>query len=60
MWLGVHLGLLSDMQVKVETFVQWIWNYFHEQRGPQLHDRSDEARIDWYGDKPNAKAGPEK
>jgi hypothetical protein len=31
-----------------------------EERGPQLLDRSDEARIDRYGDKSNAKAGPAK
>lgn len=26
MWLGVHLALLGDLQVKVETFVEWIWD----------------------------------
>jgi len=37
-----------------------IWNYFHEERGPRLPDRSHEARIDWYGEKSNAKAGTAK
>lgn len=39
MWLGVHLASLGDLQVKVETFVEWIWNYFQE-RDPRLLDRS--------------------
>ena len=25
---GVHLALLTTLQVKVETFVEWIWDYF--------------------------------
>jgi NADH dehydrogenase len=50
MWLGVHLELLTSLQVKIETFVEWIWDYFLKERGCQLLDRSDAARIDWYGD----------
>jgi NADH dehydrogenase len=50
MWLGVHLALLTTLQVKVETFVEWIWDYFLGIRGSQLLDRTDAARIDWYGD----------
>lgn len=50
MWLGVHLALLTTLQVKVETFVEWIWDYFLQVRGSQLLDRSDAARIDWFGD----------
>jgi len=56
MWLGVHLALLTTLQVKVETFVEWIWDYFLQERGPQLLDRSDAARIDWYGDGTDDKA----
>ena len=50
MWLGVHLELLTSLQVKIETFVEWIWDYCLKERGPQLLDRSDAARIDWYED----------
>ncbi len=50
MWLGVHLALLTSLQVKIETFVEWIWDYFMKERGNQVLDRSDAARIDWYGD----------
>jgi NADH dehydrogenase len=56
MWLGVHLALLTTLQVKVETFVDWLWDYFLKERGPQLLDRSDAARIDWYGDGEASKA----
>jgi NADH dehydrogenase len=56
MWLGVHLALLATLQVKIETFVEWIWDYFLQERGVQLLDRSDAARIDWYGDEPDTKA----
>jgi NADH:ubiquinone reductase (H+-translocating) len=55
MWLGVHLTLLTTLQVKVETFIEWIWDYFLQVRGSQLLDRSDAARIDWYGDGESAK-----
>jgi hypothetical protein len=44
----------------VEIVSQWRWNYFHEERGSQLLHHSDEARIDWYDDKSNAKLGTAK
>jgi NADH dehydrogenase len=47
MWLGVHMALLTGLQVKVETFVDWVWDYFSRGRGPQLLDRSEAARINW-------------
>ena len=50
MWLGVHLALLSSLQVKIETFVEWVWDYFAPGRGPQLLDRSNAARINWHDD----------
>jgi NADH:ubiquinone reductase (H+-translocating) len=50
MWLGVHIALLSGLRVKVETFVEWVWNYFSKGGGPMLLDRSDAARINWHDD----------
>lgn len=50
MWLGVHLALLASLQVKIETFIDWMWDYFSKGRGPQLIDRSDAARINWQDD----------
>jgi NADH dehydrogenase len=50
MWLGVHIALLSGLRVKVETFVDWVWNYFSKECGSMLLDRSDVARINWHDD----------
>jgi NADH:ubiquinone reductase (H+-translocating) len=50
MWLGVHISLLSGLRIKIETFVDWVGNYFSKGRGPQLIDRSDAARINWQED----------
>ena len=50
MWLGVHISLLSGLRVKIETFVDWVGDYFSKGRGPQLIDRSDAARINWQDD----------
>ncbi|HUN64187.1 MAG TPA: NAD(P)/FAD-dependent oxidoreductase [Candidatus Sulfotelmatobacter sp.] len=63
MWLGVHMALLSGLRVKVETFVDWVWNYFSKGGGSMLLDRSDAARINWHDDDadtraPDAKLAP--
>jgi NADH:ubiquinone reductase (H+-translocating) len=58
MWLGVHLALLTGLQVKVETFIDWVWDYFSRGRGPQLLDRSDAARINWQDDDDTDTKGP--
>jgi NADH dehydrogenase len=50
MWLGVHLALMTSLQVKIETFIDWAWDYFSKGRGPQLLDRSDADRINWHED----------
>jgi NADH dehydrogenase len=50
MWLGVHIALLSGLRVKVETFVDWVWNYCSGGSGSMLLDRSDAARINWHDD----------
>jgi NADH:ubiquinone reductase (H+-translocating) len=50
MWLGVHIALLTGLRVKIETFVDWVGDYFSKGRGPQLIDRSDAARIQWQDD----------
>jgi len=50
MWLGVHLALLTGLRAKLETFTDWIWDYFTRGRGPQLLDRSEVGRINWYDD----------
>src|SRR6516225_10240363 len=32
MWLGVHIALLSGLQVRIETFVDWVGDYFSKGR----------------------------
>ena len=50
MWLGVHIALLTGLRVKIETFVDWVGDYFSKGRGAQLIDRSGTARIGWQDD----------
>jgi NADH dehydrogenase len=49
-WLGVHAYLMTGVRARVEAFIDWGWDYFTKSRGPQVLDRSDEARIDWGDD----------
>ncbi len=44
-WLGVHVALLPSGRAKVETFIEWAWNYFGKKRSAQILDRTVEARI---------------
>jgi len=53
-WLGVHAVLMTGVRNRVETFVDWCWDYLTRSRGPQVLDRADVARIDWSGDEPAA------
>ncbi len=46
-WLGVHAALMTGVRNRIDAFVAWGWDYFSKQRGPQVLDRSDAARIDW-------------
>ena len=50
-WLGVHAALMTGVRNRVDAFIAWGSDYFTEQRGPQVLDRSDAAHIDW-GDDP--------
>jgi NADH:ubiquinone reductase (H+-translocating) len=49
-WLGVHAALMTGVRNRVDAFVSWGSDYFTKQRGPQVLDRSDAARIDWGDD----------
>jgi NADH dehydrogenase len=46
-WLGVHAMLMTGVRNRIDAFVNWGWDYFSKDRGPQVLDRSDSARIDW-------------
>ena len=37
-WLGVHLALLTTVRAKMETIVEWAWDYFAGQHAGQLID----------------------
>ncbi len=49
-WLGVHAVLMTGVRNRIDAFVSWGSDYFTKQRGPQVLDRSDAARIDWEED----------
>ena len=49
-WLGVHAALMTGTRNRVDAFITWGSDYFSKQRGPQVLDRSDAARIDWAQD----------
>jgi NADH dehydrogenase len=49
-WLGVHAALMTGVRNRVDAFVSWGWDYFTKERGPQVLDRTDAARIDWEED----------
>ena len=49
-WLGVHAALMTGVRTRIDAFVAWASDYFSSNRGPQVLDRSDAARIDWAED----------
>ena len=49
-WLGVHAALMTGTRNRIDAFIAWGSDYFTNQRGPQVLDRSDAARIDWSQD----------
>ena len=49
-WLGVHAALLTGARNRVETFLEWAFDYFSRSRGPQILDRRTVATIDWSDD----------
>ena len=47
-WLGVHAALMTGTRNRIDAFVSWGSDYFaSKQRGPQVLDRTEAARIDW-------------
>jgi NADH dehydrogenase len=49
-WLGVHAALLTGVRNRIETFLDWGFDYFSRSRGPQILDRSTATAIDWSDD----------
>jgi NADH dehydrogenase len=53
-WLGVHALLMTGVRNRIETFIDWGWDYLSRSRGPQVLDREGAAEIDWGEDLPGA------
>jgi NADH:ubiquinone reductase (H+-translocating) len=51
-WLGVHAVLMTGVRNRVETFIDWGWDYLSRSRGPQVLDRTGAVEIDWGEDVP--------
>jgi NADH:ubiquinone reductase (H+-translocating) len=49
-WLGVHAALLTTARAKVETFVEWGWDYFGKEHADPVLDRMSQANINWNAD----------
>ncbi|MEG9433580.1 NAD(P)/FAD-dependent oxidoreductase [Terriglobus sp. ADX1] len=50
-WLGVHALLLTTARAKIETFLEWAWEYFgHVHVAPIL----DRPSVDWSAKAPDA------
>ena len=49
-WLGVHAALLSTTRAKIETFVEWGWDYFGKAHADPVLDRTSQANINWNAD----------
>ena len=48
---------MTGVRNRIETFLDWGWDYFSRSRGPQVLDRAEAARIDWDDDESAAAAG---
>jgi NADH:ubiquinone reductase (H+-translocating) len=49
-WLGVHAALLTTARAKIETFIEWGWDYFGKSGADPVLDRLSQANIDWNAD----------
>jgi NADH:ubiquinone reductase (H+-translocating) len=45
-WLGVHAVLLPTTLAKMESVLEWGWDYFGTRRGDQVLDRTDQMTIE--------------
>jgi NADH dehydrogenase len=52
----VHAVLMTGVRNRIETFLDWGFDYFSRSRGPQVLDRAEAARIDWSDDGPTDSA----
>jgi NADH:ubiquinone reductase (H+-translocating) len=58
-WLGVHAVLMTGIRNRIETFIDWGWDYLSRSRGPQVLDRTGMVEIDW-GEDVSSQSAPER
>jgi NADH dehydrogenase len=54
-WLGVHALLLTTTKAKIETFIEWAWDYFGRMPVDPVLDRPNQT-VDWSSDEPEDEA----
>lgn len=57
-WLGVHAALLTTARAKIETFVEWGWDYFGKAHADPVLDRASQIDINWNDEEEEAGSGP--
>ena len=46
-WLGVHAALLTTLRAKIDTVVEWGWDYLGKSTADSVLDRASQANVDW-------------
>jgi NADH dehydrogenase len=46
-WLAVHALLIIPTRAKIETFIEWAWDYFGRMHVDPILDRPEEVAVDW-------------
>jgi NADH:ubiquinone reductase (H+-translocating) len=57
-WLGVHAALLTTARAKIETFVEWGWDYFGKAHADPVLDRASQIDINWNDEEEETGSGP--
>ena len=57
-WLGVHAALLTTARAKIETFVEWGWDYFGKGHADPVLDRASQIDINWNDEEEKTGSGP--
>ena len=46
-WLGVHALLLTSARARIDTFLEWAWDYFGSAHVEPVLDRPGQLNMDW-------------
>ena len=57
-WLGVHAALLTTARAKMDTFVEWGWDYFGKAHVDPVLDRASQIDINWNDEEEETGSGP--